>query len=175
VRRALFAIRSVCLRIHEEIDHSDASFAGIARSDFGGESCARPGLLIDAEQQANVFHADAGPFQFDVDFVVYVTLIENQPDPVADNRPVVEELLTVNFAFVQPQSSYCPLSSMHFFHRLTKTPLALVLVAVFANSHSSGMSASALSRSILRASRKASHRSSAVHSLTGLLLLVFCA
>jgi hypothetical protein len=29
-------------------------------------------LLIDAEQQANVFHPDAGPFQLDVDFVVYV-------------------------------------------------------------------------------------------------------
>jgi hypothetical protein len=29
-------------------------------------------LLIDAEQQAKVFHADAGPFQLDVDFVVYV-------------------------------------------------------------------------------------------------------
>jgi hypothetical protein len=29
-------------------------------------------LLIDAEQQANVFHADAGPLQLDVDFVVYV-------------------------------------------------------------------------------------------------------
>jgi len=29
-------------------------------------------LLIDAEQQANIFHSDAGPFQLDVDFVVYV-------------------------------------------------------------------------------------------------------
>jgi hypothetical protein len=29
-------------------------------------------LLIDAEQRANVFHPDAGPFQLDVDFVVCV-------------------------------------------------------------------------------------------------------
>jgi hypothetical protein len=29
-------------------------------------------LLIDAEQQTNVFHADAGPFPPDVDFVEYV-------------------------------------------------------------------------------------------------------
>ena|GEM_PF-5353100 len=31
-----------------------------------------PQLLIDAEQQAGVMHPDAGPFQLDVDFVVYV-------------------------------------------------------------------------------------------------------
>jgi hypothetical protein len=55
--------------IHEEIDHRDAISAGIARSDFGGEVVPDPQLLIDAEQQANVFHADAGPFQLDVDFV----------------------------------------------------------------------------------------------------------
>jgi hypothetical protein len=39
-------------------------------------------LLIDAEQQANVFHADAGPFQLDVDFVVYVQV------PAAASRSI---------------------------------------------------------------------------------------
>jgi len=36
-------------------------------------------LLINAEQQAKVFHADAGPFQLDVDLVGCVRLIENYP------------------------------------------------------------------------------------------------
>jgi hypothetical protein len=36
---------------------------------FGEKVVLDRQLLIDAEQQANVFHADAGPFQLDVDFV----------------------------------------------------------------------------------------------------------
>ena len=39
-------------------------------------------LLINAEQQAKVFHADAGPFQLDVDLVGCVRLIENYPIPL---------------------------------------------------------------------------------------------
>jgi len=46
-------------------------------------------LLIDAARQANVFHADTGPFQLDVDSVACVTSHRELPDPFADNRPGV--------------------------------------------------------------------------------------
>jgi hypothetical protein len=104
-RRALFAIRSVCLRsIPAEIDHSDAVLLGLPDLILAEKFVLDRQLLIDAEQQAKVFHPDAGPFQLDVDFVVYVqvpstghlTLRWKQPIPggvgslwAISNKPIV--------------------------------------------------------------------------------------
>lgn len=46
--------------------------AGIARSDFGGESCAGPAVTYRCRTAGQCVSPDAGPFQLDVDFVVYV-------------------------------------------------------------------------------------------------------